>query len=135
MNKRAPTEIANCDYHLSRGRRFYARLNAAKDLLERCQECYTDRRRAEFDQCPAMIETVLKRVLLFLECEERIRHVLLLGDDDLLSVALVASGARFRITVVDTDTRLLSNINKWTASPVDVVHHDLRQPLPHHLLW
>lgn len=55
----------------------------------------------------------------------------MLGDDDLLSVALAAAGVSARITVVDLDRSLLSRIARWTkTSTVELVHHDLRLGLP-----
>jgi len=59
------------------------------------------------------------------------RQVLLLGDDDLLSVAISASQLSTHVTVLDIDQLLLSCIAHSTKhETVEVFHHDLRQGLP-----
>ena len=62
----------------------------------------------------------------------------MLGDDDLISVAIaafaaLAGGGPQRLTVVDCDPDLLSYVGEQTASrgvAVDLINHDLRHPLP-----
>src|SRR5262249_33186609 len=108
------------------------RLRLAHRMLETCRSDPRSTRRDDLDQCPATIQTTLRRLALLMTMSglER-RRVLLLGDDDLLSVALVAAGVSACITVVDLDHSLLSLIAGWTKpAVVQLVHHDLRFGLP-----
>jgi len=61
------------------------------------------------------------------------REILVLGDDDLLSVALSLTGAPKRVVALDIDPRIVDFLT-WIARDrrlaLDVVHHDLRYPLP-----
>jgi predicted methyltransferase len=88
------------------------------------------------DQCPATIETVVRRVNLldrFLrdgECE----RLLLLGDDDLLSVGLVAANPQRHVTVADLDPAVLETISLATQGIVATVEADFRLGLPSNLL-
>ena len=72
------------------------------------------------------------------------RRVLVLGDDDLVSVAHAAFAARHgaaagpaALTVVEVDPALVGYLRDRLAGapfPVEVVEHDLRSPLPDRLL-
>src|SRR6266699_594394 len=73
----------------------------AHEILRRCRSDKYLRRRDDLDQCPANIITTLRRLRLLLECESiKYRSVLLLGDDDLLSLALSTLELPGNITVV-----------------------------------
>jgi len=64
------------------------------------------------------------------------REILVLGDDDLLSVALSLTGASRRVVALDIDPRIvdfLGRIARDRRLPLEVVHHDLRYPLPREL--
>jgi N4-bis(aminopropyl)spermidine synthase len=97
--------------------------------------------KAELDQTHCTVETKLGRVLRLHEARALAgQRILLLGDDDLISVALahvVASAGRpaaiRRLTVVDTDAEVLDWIGTQVAGTgvaVERVRHDLRAPLP-----
>lgn len=95
----------------------------------------------ELDQCHCTAKTKLRRVLA-LHAAGALggRRILLLGDDDLLSLTL----ARFvrqlgsgdviaELAVVDVDERVLAFIRDELADapfPVRLVRHDLRDQLP-----
>jgi N4-bis(aminopropyl)spermidine synthase len=97
--------------------------------------------KAELDQTHCTVVTKLSRVLRLHEANALAgQRILLLGDDDLISVA-IAQFARHRgdpavirrLTVVDTDADVLDWIGQQaegTGVPVELVRHDLRQPLP-----
>jgi len=98
----------------------------------------------ELDQVHCTVETKLRRVLAMDEANALDgRRVLLLGDDDLVSVglALLAAehgvGARVRgLIVVDVDPRLvdfLARALRDAPFPVECLAHDLRAPLPDRL--
>ncbi len=95
----------------------------------------------ELDQTHCTVETKLRRVLRMHAAHALAgQRILLLGDDDLVSPAIVAFAAWTghaevirRLAVVDTDPDVLGWIGKQAARHgvrVDLVEHDLRQPLP-----
>jgi hypothetical protein len=90
--------------------------------------------RLDLDQCHCTVETKLRRVLAIHAADALVgRRVLLLGDDDLISVA-IRSVARHHgsgdtiagLTVVDVDPELLRFLRRFAVC----VRHDLREPLP-----
>lgn len=100
-------------------------------LLKRIHEHPDFVTRSELDQCHATPSTVLRR-LTFLG--RRCSDILLLGDDDLLSLALALTGARKRTVVVDIDEKLLGLISVSSAGhQIELVSHDLRTELPYGL--
>lgn len=91
----------------------------------------------ELDQCHCTPKTKLRRVLAMHEADAIAeRRILLLGDDDLISVALLrfvrTFGVRIEeVVVVDVDDRLLTFIGSELGGapfPFRCVQHDLRQP-------
>ena len=93
--------------------------------------------RSELDQCHCTVETKLRRVEAMEEAGTLAgRRVLLLGDDDLLSLALLRTGlaaALRELAVVDVDPALLAFLGRrLRRAPCAVVRveHDLREPLP-----
>jgi N4-bis(aminopropyl)spermidine synthase len=97
--------------------------------------------KAELDQTHCTVATKLGRVLRLHEARALAgQRILLLGDDDLISVSLahvLASAGRpaavRRLAVVDTDADVLDWIGAQVAGTgvaVERVQHDLRQPLP-----
>jgi predicted methyltransferase len=97
--------------------------------------------RFELDQCHCTVETKLRRVLALHEADALVgRRVLLLGDDDLVSLAIASVVARFgsgptleQLTVVDVDPRVIAFARRELARApfaVTCVEHDLRNPLP-----
>jgi predicted methyltransferase len=95
--------------------------------------------RVELDQCHCTPKTKLRRVLALHEAGALAgRRVLLLGDDDLSSLALLRFAQRFgsaieQLTVVDVDERVLTFVEDGLAEapfPVRCVAWELREPLP-----
>ncbi len=97
--------------------------------------------KAELDQTHCTIDTKLSRVLRLHQARALAgQRIILLGDDDLVSVALAHfaaltgnAGAIRRLTVVDTDPDILTWIGRnvtGTGTVVETVQHDLRRPLP-----
>jgi predicted methyltransferase/DNA-directed RNA polymerase subunit RPC12/RpoP len=93
------------------------------------------------DQCPCMPDTAMLRALLMLKNGAlEGRRVLILGDDDSLSVAIGLAGRALRrgdltrgVTVVESDPRRVDFLRAAAASEeiaIEVVAHDLRDPLP-----
>lgn len=87
--------------------------------------------RGDLDQCPATPATVLRRLTLLAQPPEaRTAAILLIGDDDLLSVALAVGQIRSRIAVLDADRALLRLIARHAGSAVEVIRADVRRGLP-----
>ncbi len=100
--------------------------------------------RLELDQTHCTVATKIHRVLRLHEAGALDgRRIVLLGDDDLIAVAIArfasltgaVPGIR-RLTVIDADPAVL----RWTSEQaagtgvdVELVEHDLRQPLPREL--
>jgi N4-bis(aminopropyl)spermidine synthase len=97
--------------------------------------------KAELDQTHCTVDTKLARVLRLHAARALAgQRILLLGDDDLISLALAQfaaasghPGLMRRLAVVDADADVLDWIGQQAAATgvaVDLVHHDLRKPLP-----
>lgn len=93
------------------------------------------------DQAPCTAETAILRALLMLQTGAlEGKRVLLLGDDDSVSLAigllarsLGRSDLTRRLTAIDVDTRWLTFLKDAGAAEgiaIEIVQHDLRQPLP-----
>jgi len=97
--------------------------------------------KAELDQTHCTVATKLGRVL-WLQAAHALagQRILLLGDDDLISVAIARfaawtgnPGLIRRLTVADADDDVLSWIDRQVAGTgvaVELVRHDLRRALP-----
>jgi predicted methyltransferase len=97
--------------------------------------------KTELDQTHCTVPTKLARVLRLHEARALAgQRILVLGDDDLITVAiahvLASAGhpaAIRRLTVVDADADVLAWIRAQVAGTrvvVEAVEHDLREPLP-----
>jgi N4-bis(aminopropyl)spermidine synthase len=97
--------------------------------------------RPELDQTHCTVATKISRVLRLHEARALAgQRILLLGDDDLIAVAIAGFAAWLgrpavirRLAVVDADADVLDWIGRQTAGTgveVELVRHDLRQPLP-----
>jgi predicted methyltransferase len=98
----------------------------------------------ELDQTHCTVDTKIRRVLRMHEAGALAgQRVIVLGDDDLISLAIAAfaalpaAAAPRRLAVVDCDPDLLGYLGERAAAgrvPMELVEHDLRQPLPAGLL-
>ena len=97
--------------------------------------------RLDLDQCHCTAETKLRRVLALHEADALVgRRILLLGDDDLTSLALDAVVRSFgssatiaELCVVDIDPAVVAHVGReLEGAPFafESVRHDLRRPLP-----
>ena len=95
----------------------------------------------QLDQCHCTIGTKLRRVLAAHEADALVgRRVLLLGDDDLISLAIAlvvrdfgAAETVSELTVVDVDDAVIDFLGarlSRVSFPVVCLQHDLRDPLP-----
>jgi N4-bis(aminopropyl)spermidine synthase len=101
--------------------------------------------RLELDQCHCTVETKLRRVLAIHEADALVgRRILLLGDDDLTSLAIHRVVRRFgsgstikRLCVLDIDPEIVEFVRtelEGARFPVSTLEHDLRDPFPPSLL-
>lgn len=116
---------------------------ALEGLTARLQEAADSapNARPELDQTHCTVATKISRVLRMHEARALAgQRILLLGDDDLIAVAIASFAAWLgrpavirRLAVVDTDAEVLDWIGRQTAGTgveVELVRRDLREPLP-----
>jgi predicted methyltransferase len=100
--------------------------------------------RPDLDQCHCTAETKLRRVLAVHEADALVgRRTLILGDDDLTSLAIDRVVRRFgsetsiaELAVVDLDPVVVGHVARELAGasfPFVCVEHDVREPLPRSL--
>lgn len=92
----------------------------------------------ELDQCHCTPKTKLRRVLAMHEADAIAdRRILLLGDDDLISITLLRFVRTFgvrveELVIVDVDDRLLAFVRQeldGAPFPFRCLSHDLRRPI------
>jgi len=108
-----------------------------RDLLEEFSVIVKNRPSAlkEFDQGFVSEETTVARVALMHRWGDIDRKdIMIIGDDDLLSIALWLTGMPRRITVLEIDKRLTSFIRDIAGGRVEVMEYDVRKPLPQDLM-
>ena len=97
--------------------------------------------RLDLDQCHCTAETKLRRVLALHDADALVgRRVLLLGDDDLMSLAIASGRGAFRVGGVgrragrarrrSRDRRARASRARPQPAFRHLVQHDLRRPLP-----
>lgn len=118
-------------------------LRGVRREIRRAAEC-APAARLDLDQCHCTFETKLRRVLALHEADALVgRRILLLGDDDLTSLAIAAAvrelgdaGTVGGLGVVDVDPAVLAFVRGELVGapfPTTIVEHDLRLPLPRSL--
>lgn len=88
----------------------------------------------DFDQGYVTEDTTLYRVaFMWSQGDLYGKEIIILGDDDLVSVAASLTRAPKRVVVLEIDERLVDFIREVAQKenlPIEVVQHDLREPLP-----
>jgi predicted methyltransferase len=120
---------------------------ALRGAVERLAELTTEAPSVDvtLDQCPCEPETAILRALLMLETGAlEGRRVLILGDDDSLSLAIGLVGRALGkgdltrgVTAIESDPRRVAFLRAAAAREgiaLDAVEHDLRAPLPGELV-
>lgn len=89
---------------------------------------------ATYDQGALTAESVFRRLaLMYAQGDIANQKILLLGDDDLLSIALALTGLPREIVVVEIDPRLCEFIERIAREKhlnIRVLQHDVREKLP-----
>jgi len=79
-------------------------------------------------------DTVARVIFMYQLGDIEGKNIILLGDDDLTSLALLASGFPKQVTVLEIDQRILNFIEKKAAlkgwNNLEVIRYDVREPLP-----
>jgi len=92
----------------------------------------------DFDQGYVTEETTVARVVMMAQNGDiHGKDLLVLGDDDLLSLAAGLSGLPNRVVVFEIDERIVDFINEAARKnglPVTAYRQDLREPLPDEFL-
>lgn len=91
----------------------------------------------QYDQFFATFETTVRRALLLLHNGDLVgKHIICIGDDDLISLAIAKIGGAESITVLDIDDDILNTIktiNKREGLRVETIKYDVREILPQKL--
>ena len=92
----------------------------------------------EYDQGYITPENTIARVVLAdSRGDIRGKDVVVLGDDDLMSIAVALTGLAKRVTILEIDERLVNFIKEVSEEyslNIDARVHDLREPLPEDVL-
>ncbi len=106
-------------------------------LLKEFREIVKDRPQAlkEYDQGFVSEENTVARVaLMHRRGDVKGRDIMLIGDDDLLSIALWLTRMPQRLTVLEIDKRITAFINDVTRGEIEVREYDVRQSLSEELV-
>lgn len=92
----------------------------------------------QFDQGYVTEATTVARIALLYARGDLVgKDILVLGDDDLVSLAAALSGLPRRVVALDVDPRVIEFLRAAARErnlPLEVYQHDLREPLPPELL-
>lgn len=92
----------------------------------------------EYDQGYVTPETKVSRIALLAQKGDiQNKDLLILGDDDLTSIAAALSGMPRRVAVVEIDERIVNFINEVARREgldIETINLDLREPLPESVL-
>jgi len=111
----------------------------SEDVIKEFMKIQRNRPEAiqQYDQGYVTPETTLARVAyMHYRGDLKGRDIIILGDDDLVSIAVGLTGLARRIAVIDIDERLTRFITKTADEyglKIEVYTEDLRNPLPENL--
>lgn len=131
-----PLVISRCKACHGRG----IDLSQFSELLERFTELVEGRPDAivEYDQGYVTPETTVSRIALLAQKGDiQNKDLLILGDDDLTSIAAALSGMPRRVAVVEIDERIVDFINRVAQKEnlnIETINLDLRKPLSESVL-
>ncbi|ADL08381.1 bis-aminopropyl spermidine synthase family protein [Thermosediminibacter oceani] len=111
-------------------------LEKLKELVQKFDEVTADRPKAiiDYDQGFVTTRTVVSRIALMADRGDlEGKKLLVLGDDDLVSIAAGLSGMPAEVVVMEIDDRLVEYINDKATKlglPVKAIKYDFREKLP-----
>lgn len=130
----APAHEANCDFCEGRGVDFR---KLFREAAERFIAICKNRPEAiqDYDQGFVTEATTLARIaFVWQRGDLEGKEIIVLGDDDLMSIAAALVGAPKRVLALDIDERLVNFINEVAEREglknLQAVRHDLREPIP-----
>lgn len=132
----APARELRCGRCGGRG----VELGPVAEIAERFAKIAAGRPEAiqDYDQGYVTEESTLYRIaFMWSRGDLAGKEILVLGDDDLVSLAAALTGAPKRVVMLDIDERLVEFIREVARSEglqVEALRHDLREPLPEELL-
>ncbi len=115
-------------------------LSPFRELAQKFHDLAQNRPEAsqEFDQGYVTEETTVARIALaYARGDLAGKEILVLGDDDLVSLAAALTRLPRRVVALDVDRRIIEFLQDAARAEnlnLEVYHHDLREPLPLELL-
>ncbi len=115
-------------------------IDSLKDVYEKYMEIQRDRPEPirEYDQGYITPTSAIARVAFAMENNDiQNKDVIILGDDDLLSIAIALTKKANRIKVLEIDDRIVNFIREASEKynlKIEVEKFDLREPLPDELV-
>ena len=109
-------------------------------IAEKFREIAADRPEAiqDYDQGYVTEESTLYRIaFMWSRGDLAGKELLVLGDDDLVSLAAALTGVPKRVVMLDIDERLVEFVQEVAGREglqVEALRHDLREPLPEELV-
>lgn len=128
----APARTLDCPRCAGRG----IEIGLLRDLVAAFMRVAAHRPEAsqEFDQGYVTEETTIARIaMMWARGDLEGKDLLVLGDDDLVSVAAALTGLPRRVVMLDADPRITSfveDVAREERLAIQTVNHDLRNPLP-----
>ncbi len=107
-----------------------------QEILEKFKEIVKERPQpiAEYIQGYMNEEDVIRRIIFMHSYNDlKNRKIIIIGDDDLLSIALALTKLPKRIVVLDIDKRLvkfLEEINKKYNFSIEIFEYNIKEPFP-----
>jgi len=88
----------------------------------------------EYDQGIIFEDDVIRRVaFMHARGDLNSSEIIVMGDDDLISIAIAATGLAKRILVLEIDERIVDFINKVAVAegfPLEAIKYDVREKIP-----
>ena len=115
-------------------------LGPVAEVAERFRKIAASRPEAiqDYDQGYVTEESTLYRIaFMWARGDLAGKELLVLGDDDLVSLAAALTGAPKRVVMLDIDERIVGfvrDVARAEGLKVEVLRHDLREPLPGELV-
>lgn len=109
-----------------------------RKILDEVRRLYTEViPKDAYDQAPLLPEAAVRKAFyIYARGDVAGKSVVMVGDDDLLSIIFALTGEVKMTLAMDIDNQLLSTIKNYSEKhglPVETVQHDLQLPIPENL--